>query len=363
MNALIWNARGLGSDQAFRVLLNHPEPDQRRRAWTLLKRLNDMYQFPWVCAGDFNEVLSNDEKLGIVKQKRILIKNFQEALDYCDLSDMGFRGPIYTWSNKRDGSESVQESLDRGVCNLVWKHLFPRAVISNLEYWHSDHRALLIVMFGQNERDKEDIRQLIEQNWFSSSNGDGLQGTISNITQCTKAQKAWNRSNRGNLTIEIENKRNELRMATSQSTSDLFRSNQGSDHTMNKVLDTVQPRISPQRSSLLDRAFIADEVRLAVFAIAPNKAPGIDGLSGFFYQKFWDVVGQRVTADCLRYLNEGCSLEAINHTLVALIPKVKSPVKMVDFRPISLCNLIYKVVAKALVNRLRLVLNEVISDS
>ncbi|KAK2647287.1 hypothetical protein Ddye_014776 [Dipteronia dyeriana] len=89
----------------------------------------------------------------------------------------------------------------------------------------------------------------------------------------------------------------------------------------------------------------------------------MEGLLVLFYQKFWDLVGTSVTTECLRCLNDRGSVEAVNKTLMVLIPKVKSPEYITEFRPISLCNVIYKIVAKALANRLRLVLDEVISKS
>ena len=53
-------------------------------------------------------------------------------------------------------------------------------------------------------------------------------------------------------------------------------------------------------------------------------------------------------------------LPALNHTHIVLIPKVKNPVKMSDFRPISLCNVIYKIITKMLTNRLKQILPQII---
>ena len=96
-----------------------------------------MAQLPWLCAGDFNEVLTENEKLGGVPRNRVQIENFREALDFCGLDDFGFRGSLFTWCNKRNGIDSVQKRLDRG--NFDWNQLFPRAIVNHLKFWYSDH--------------------------------------------------------------------------------------------------------------------------------------------------------------------------------------------------------------------------------
>ena len=95
----------------------------------------------------------------------------------------------------------------------------------------------------------------------------------------------------------------------------------------------------------------------------PTKSPGPDGMSPLFFQKSWDVVGPQVTESVIQTLRTGVMPFGLNDTYICLIPKVKSPKKIIEYRPISLCNVIYKIVAKVLANRLKGVLSEVISDA
>ena len=65
----------------------------------------------------------------------------------------------------------------------------------------------------------------------------------------------------------------------------------------------------------------------------------------------------------LEFLNNGHMLLALNHTHIVLIPKIKNPIKMFDFRPISLCNVIYKIIAKVLANKLKQILPYIIAPT
>ena len=94
----------------------------------------------------------------------------------------------------------------------------------------------------------------------------------------------------------------------------------------------------------------------------PTKSPGPDGMSPNFYQKYWDLVGIDVINCVLNVLNVGILPSGLNETYICLIPKVKNPQKIIEFRPISLCNVLYKIIAKVLANRLN-VLAVVIDES
>ena len=70
-----------------------------------------------------------------------------------------------------------------------------------------------------------------------------------------------------------------------------------------------------------------------------------------------------ITEAVLSSLNSSSLLKSINHTFISLIPKVKNPERLTEFRPISLCNLIYMIISKVIANRLKPLLNSIISET
>uniref|UniRef100_A0A453Q0L4 Reverse transcriptase domain-containing protein n=1 Tax=Aegilops tauschii subsp. strangulata TaxID=200361 RepID=A0A453Q0L4_AEGTS len=78
--------------------------------------------------------------------------------------------------------------------------------------------------------------------------------------------------------------------------------------------------------------------------------------------RHWEVCGMQVTEAVLRIINGTESAECINDTILVLIPKVKNPTSLTQFRPISLCNVLYKIASKVISNRLKMVLPDIISE-
>ena len=91
--------------------------------------------------------------------------------------------------------------------------------------------------------------------------------------------------------------------------------------------------------------------------------PGPNGMSPIFYKTYWHIVGDDIISIILYALNSGKVHESLNATFIALIPKVKNPKWIAEFRQISLCNVVYKLIAKVVVNRLKKILSHVIDDS
>nr|KYP44142.1 Transposon TX1 uncharacterized [Cajanus cajan] len=92
-----------------------------------------------------------------------------------------------------------------------------------------------------------------------------------------------------------------------------------------------------------------------------DKAPGPDGFNPGFYKRFWEVCGEDILSSCNSWLEAGELPPHINDAVIALIPKCPNPSSMKELRPIALCNVIYKILSKALANRLKPLLQKCVS--
>ncbi|KAG7559049.1 Reverse transcriptase zinc-binding domain [Arabidopsis thaliana x Arabidopsis arenosa] len=143
--------------------------------------------------------------------------------------------------------------------------------------------------------------------------------------------------------------------------SDLFTSS--TPRNLTAALQHIKPVVSTEVNESLLQEITTYEIRQALFAIGATRAPGPDGFNAAFYQHYWNIVGPAISTEVKRFFRTGSFDKDWNHTNLCLIPKIKQPKTMKDFRPISLCNVIYKIISKILVKRLKSVLSSVVSEN
>jgi hypothetical protein len=129
------------------------------------------------------------------------------------------------------------------------------------------------------------------------------------------------------------------------------------------VINVLNRVISADDIRKLTAPFQASEFKDAMFAMQPDKCPGPDGFNPGFYQHFWSTCSGDIYRECCQWLNEGQFPPSLNATNIALIPKGNEQKSMKDWRPIALCNVLYKLVSKVLANRLKSVLHKCISET
>ena len=97
----------------------------------------------------------------------------------------------------------------------------------------------------------------------------------------------------------------------------------GECNTMEECLAQVPQMVIVDMCEVLTKDYEAEEIRVALLQMDPTKAPGPDGMTTLFFQKYWHIVGDSVVSAILSYLNSGHMVNEINFTYIILIPKIK----------------------------------------
>ena len=410
----------------------------RKQLWQELENFAMNLNQPWLVLGDFNEILNQSEKLGGKPISRSRADLYATTMDNCNLVDLGFNGPKFTWTNKRR-RQPIFERLDRGWANLEWLNRFPNANLWHLPRITSDHCPILLNL--DHAPDRQGIRPFrfepmwvlhesfldeVSRSWPKES--DDIQDSLDIL----KANlSVWNRNTFGNifkrkntLLARLKGTQNylesnpysvfhqnledelqkELMLALDQeelfwkTKSRLERISEGERNTRFFHRSVVIKRHSSRILSLRDdvgndiqdpdgirlhvrsfyeRLYSSDqvqcmtqatksdslvqvgghpsreEIKQALFSMKPLKSPGPDGFHPIFFQKAWEITGDAICQNIQRWFAECNIPEDLCQALICLIPKQTSPETIKQFRPISLCNTMYKLVTKILVNRLK----------
>ncbi|XP_057441172.1 uncharacterized protein LOC130733113 [Lotus japonicus] len=426
-----------------------PKPALRNALWESLVTLNPGPYVPWVVIGDFNAYQEACDKFGGSGLNIPSMQRFNSCLQSCGLSDMGFKGPPFTWEGR-----GVKERIDRGFCNPQWLHIFPDSVVLHLPQLKYDHKPLLLVVsrivehrvfsrpfrFQAGWLTHEDFPRLIESSW--DPDGDWL----SNSSNFRNAATSWNDdvfsqifhrkrrvmkslegiNNRLSMAFDrgldnlqkklwqeynyvflqeeflwvqksrclwlkfgdwnskffhtttiVRRKRNKIEAllddggtlltdfdALHDFTMNFFRHSYMDDGDGLALSTTCSFRSIPVgRIDPIQASFYDVEVKDAIFGMGPLKALGLDGLQAVFFQSQWQNVGGSVTSFVEQCFVDPSLITRVNDTLLVLIPKVEAPERITQYRPISLCNVIYKMVTKIITNRLRKVMSDLVAPN
>ena len=449
---------GVATEESWHLIgiYDFADPAKKQDTWALLRQLHTSPSMPWLCTGDFNEILWPHEKCGLGPRCENQMRDFREVLDEAGLKDLGFVGKKFTWKGQRCGG-LVLERLDRAVANNHWLSQNPGTKVQHLHSYSSDHLAIIVKPEGIVPRQNRSFK--FEQMWLRdrgcsdtviSAWGLSLMGAkmpevARKIHTCGEKLSEWSKNNFGSIRKLLEEKKKLLdkaEMAAARGGGDQlavkslqmeinslldkesqmwqqcsrvlflkcgdkntsyfhskasqrFRRNRilGLKNNMNvwcteeshirniafeyyqalfsssapsdfdEVLSKVQPSVTEDMNSMLLWQFDKEEVEVALKQMASITAPGPDGMPPLFFQSFWSTVDVDVCSavlDCL----QNCKIPTdINRTHIVLIPKIKSPERITEYRLISLCSVIYKLVSNVLANWLKSILLLVISEN
>ncbi|XP_027082559.1 uncharacterized protein [Coffea arabica] len=154
-----------GEEWMLSAVYASPDPPTRRSLWEYFSNIDKSINFPWMVVGDFNEVISSEEKQGGRPLGRASQSSLAQILLQGGLMDMDCSGPSLTWSNCRKGIGSVRKRLDRALCNNLWRAQFQEAVVKHMVRTHSDHHPLQVCLEGVPRRTNGEKPFRLEQAW------------------------------------------------------------------------------------------------------------------------------------------------------------------------------------------------------
>lgn len=183
-----------------------PRLNERRILWSNLTKVAQLHQMPWLLLGDFNEVLSGEDKYGSRSININRALEFKDCLDCCNFLDLGFFGPKSTWSNCRQISDLILERIDRCFANPSWRLLYLKASVTHLTRVYSNHCSVLIELnkpslVTRNKPFRFQSMWLLHLGFprFVKDYQDHVQPLYPAITNFTRKVKQWNVEVFGNL--------------------------------------------------------------------------------------------------------------------------------------------------------------------
>ncbi|GAU33843.1 hypothetical protein TSUD_393510 [Trifolium subterraneum] len=332
-------------------------------------------------------------------------------------SNIPLEGHPFTWIKSRGTPHVIEERLDRAMASASWLQLFPQVRLSNLLASYSDHSPILLrcrpiirtqinnsFRFENIWLKEPDLEDVVVEVWGVREN----LKVVDRVTRCANKLQRWGKKKRVRFKEEIDEcvrRMNELRgnqneeasmqyqelserhatlliqeegywkqrakmhwlqegdmntrffhmSATARSkkkkVSKLIADNGTEVHTQEElsevaksyfdtlfkprdgdydpVLNLIQLRVTNNDNVFLTAPITKVEIQQALFQMHPDKSPGPD---------------------------------SVNETNICLIPKCDNPTSMKDLRPISLCNVLYKMISKVLANRLKCCLDKCVSQ-
>lgn len=182
----------------------HLKTHRRYESWDLLTFLNNQLQLPWLCLGDFNEILSTTEKSGGAIWSQQQMDGFRNVVDYCAFQDLGYCGSDFTWCNMQEGDNKIYLRLDRAFANLEWTKKFWGMKVHHLVNSTSDHSPLLVSDLAiQNQTQAKRFhfetiwtknakcKAIIEKSWGMEFDLSILDGVMANLRSCAAELTNW----------------------------------------------------------------------------------------------------------------------------------------------------------------------------
>ncbi|XP_013589064.1 PREDICTED: uncharacterized protein LOC106297349 [Brassica oleracea var. oleracea] len=333
----------------------------------------------WIIVGDFNEILDATESSGFDSHGRISsgMRDFQRMVVHCNLSDMGYQGPLFTWSLLRfPNAYSVFESggcSDHMRCKI--QVLPPKEKMKRPFKFSKKLKNLKPVI---RELGREKLENLTKKPKEAHAIlCEKQKATLISPSNISIQEEA--KAMRGGSLLRAQNSIREIRfhdgsIVTNQSEvkaeAERFFSeflNQSPDNYEGTSTEELQEmmdfRCSVEDCRMLEKEVTEEEICRVLFDMPSNKSPGPDGYPSEFFKITWPILGQDFTVAVQSVFRYGFLPKGVNSTILALVSTKTDSMEMRDYRPTACCNVLYKVVSKILANRLKLLLLRIITEN
>ncbi|XP_073355316.1 uncharacterized protein [Aegilops tauschii subsp. strangulata] len=191
-----------------------------------MKFLHGENTLPGVCIGDFNEILRPEEQLGPNERDSAQIAGFREAVDVCELADLGYKGLDWTFEKRVVGGDYCRVRLDRALATPSWSSRFPFASLEHLTAAKSDHSPILLL----NELESSNLRvalknpfryecmweqedsfsAMVEQAWRVDQPATNVSELAAKLSHVAVSLKRWGRTTFGSVRQELRELRKQL---------------------------------------------------------------------------------------------------------------------------------------------------------
>ncbi|XP_075093694.1 uncharacterized protein LOC142173014 [Nicotiana tabacum] len=341
--------------------------EQRKNLWQYLQRIAQTTTGPWIIGGDFNALLTPQDRLSKVSMTNADIRDFSELYHNICLTELPWRGDYFKWTNKQQGDARVWICIDRLLGNDVWMMNYAHIVIGFVNVWanHASFQSMVAKGWRKNKASEKikniwfKLKELKSQ--FRHLNTTEFKGVTEKIeqarialSQITEIQAPSGFTITEPTTIREENV---------QFYKSLMRSMANKLPAVNMMVMKNGKILTHQQQIELCAEVTDHEIYDGLKGIGSDKAPGIDGYNAEFFKRAWPVIREEVYVAVKDFFHTGVMYLAINCTTITLLPKILNPVTIKDFRPIACCTVLYKLISKVIAGRLKRIMPYIISEA
>ncbi|GJV55861.1 RNA-directed DNA polymerase, eukaryota, reverse transcriptase zinc-binding domain protein [Tanacetum coccineum] len=395
---------GIGISTKERILCSfiHAETEGRlrKKLWIDLNNYKSICNNnPWIIMGDMNVSLNLKDHSEGMSYRSQDIEDFQDCVNNLKIDDVASTGLHFTWTKSLlNPNYSILKKINRVIGNEEFFDIHKRAHVVFLPYGISDHSPVVLT-YSKNMKAQTKAFRLVKKlnamkpvmnnlNWKNGNLNEKvkkLKKTLDDI-QTSIEKDPYNDSLRkigvdtlGEYSVALEDEE-KLMFQRAKGTDNI---RYVDDEVPIQLLKHFESFLSPQPNmECLDldskifknkidldvagemiRKVSKDEIKEAMFSIDDNKAPGPDGFTAKFFKKAWFCIGEDVCNAVEEFFLNGKLLGELNDTLITLVPKVSTPNRVTDFRPIACCNVVYKCISKILTNRIKNVFDTIVDKN